>query len=852
MPKKRTRPKLERLEDRITPAIQFQGGPVIAHPELQALYLGADWAGAFGLGDQVVDLFDKLPPPISNVPTTYSEFDVADMVPAFENYLRTLATGPYMDMLTAAGYGVGQGSWAPGTFDPIDLYTAGEFPGQTPASQFFGTNGPDAAANFYAAQGYTSTWLDGSKAPTITDAQIQAEIENNIISGNLVAPDGSQEYVVFLQPGVLTSVGALAYHGSFIDPQFFGTTVIHYTVEPFLDYGNGMYNSGVSNASEYATGIVNPNFLFPLNTGSTSGMGTINPLSAANAGTALDHNMFDLGSQQIYIPTATPPSPNTYLGYDGMTFDMICYGVAHEVAEESTDPEVSVGNPSDPTFNTSNPAWADPITGNEICDSLPPTTGTDVFDAATGQFFYVAKICTQIPESNPAGSYAGENAMVVGPNDYSPASSGFMDNAGNNLLFDRMFDGHVMFKFQAGGAGAWITTDITALTRAPIAVSDVSAVNFNGQPNVFYKGADNHVVDLFADASGWHFQDIMQISGFGFNSQLLQGVPNSYYINFNAAMLTSPPSAVIYRGAIHVFAVDPYGDVEDVYGSPASWQWANVSLAPGYSYPVSGAAINSDPTTTDIFPSRIAATSDGTHLEVVYKDMFDNIQELEFTGSNWVWWNIAQQFFTTTSGFQFFSPLPKFHSGASPTVVDFNGSTYIFYRDVTNTVQEIVHNLNTGQWIHRSLTSLAILPPAGSDPNAYVAGNTLHVIFQTANTGFTGTYGLTGVIGGNIWDATTTNGLNWTRHNLTAGVVGNANFSIWGTPSVIVRGNTIDLFFTDPVEAFLYDNNQFGPLNFGPVGLAAATLDSILAEIQFTPGGAPLFGGFLDPVLNVP
>lgn len=89
-PGRARQPALELLETRDVPTVTYQGGYLLPHVQVQALYLGSDWA---------------------TVPSQ------RQMVRNFDAFLQTIVNSPYMDMLTQAGYMVGRGSAIPGRID---------------------------------------------------------------------------------------------------------------------------------------------------------------------------------------------------------------------------------------------------------------------------------------------------------------------------------------------------------------------------------------------------------------------------------------------------------------------------------------------------------------------------------------------------------------------------------------------------------------------------------------------------------------------------------------------------------------------------------------------------------------
>jgi len=144
----------EHLEGRNLLAVTFHGGQLLPHVETQAVYLGSD----------------------------RSNSTLQSQSAALDQYLGYLVQSPYMDMLTQAGYGVGQGT---------------------------STAGKELNLNI-------------SKTTGITDSQIRADLQSAITSGQLRTPDASRLYVVYVEPGVAIKLGTdssttsfLGYHGAF-------------------------------------------------------------------------------------------------------------------------------------------------------------------------------------------------------------------------------------------------------------------------------------------------------------------------------------------------------------------------------------------------------------------------------------------------------------------------------------------------------------------------------------------------------------------------------------------------------------------------------------------------------------
>jgi hypothetical protein len=155
------RPTLEALEERVTPTVTYHGGSVIPQVQVQALYYGSGWTGS-----------------PSVTPTT------------LDTYLNSVVKSPFMDALTRAGYGVGEGTAVAGYVD-----TTAPLPPITHGSHT--TN-------------------------NLTENVIEQEIVTQINASHLEQPTDSTLYVVYVQPNVaiqlgrsLSTGGLLGYHDDF-------------------------------------------------------------------------------------------------------------------------------------------------------------------------------------------------------------------------------------------------------------------------------------------------------------------------------------------------------------------------------------------------------------------------------------------------------------------------------------------------------------------------------------------------------------------------------------------------------------------------------------------------------------
>jgi hypothetical protein len=159
----------------VTPTITFHGGALLPHVEVQALFLGADWVRSGTYYQQARTL---------------------------SSFLHDLVTGPYMDMLTTAGYGVGRGTVNTASFDPIGL----------------------------------------DKSAVLSDAALQEDVQLAINAGLVKPPNANRLYVVFIEDNIAIGTGDglvsrndfLGYHGAFTGRDGSGhVTDIRYAAIPY-------------------------------------------------------------------------------------------------------------------------------------------------------------------------------------------------------------------------------------------------------------------------------------------------------------------------------------------------------------------------------------------------------------------------------------------------------------------------------------------------------------------------------------------------------------------------------------------------------------------------------------------
>ncbi len=136
---------------------------------------------------------------------------------AIDKYLADIVQSSYMDMMTNAGYGVGRGTASAGVVDDVAL----------------------------------------NKSSTLSDSSIQSYLKSMISAAKVTVPDANRLYVVYVEPGVVVSLGRstsqnsfLGYHGAFSA----NGKDIRYVVLPYPGSPNPSPNSqGIANVIDELT-----------------------------------------------------------------------------------------------------------------------------------------------------------------------------------------------------------------------------------------------------------------------------------------------------------------------------------------------------------------------------------------------------------------------------------------------------------------------------------------------------------------------------------------------------------------------------------------------------------------------
>jgi Pro-kumamolisin, activation domain len=155
------------------------------------------------------------------------------------------------------------------------------------------------------------------------------------------------------------------------------------------------------------------------------------------------------------------------------------------------------------------------------------------------------------------------------------------------------------------GMSGWHYKDLTALTGAPLAQGDPSAVEYGGQLYIFYRDASNHVASISHDPTRhtWTYQDMTAVS----RSPLAKGDPFSIvYPNRMPPLMGNSSMHVLYR------------DVNDQIADIAAWSYQNLTTV------VPGAPLAKGD------PSALVLAG-GDELHVFYPDTNNQVTEVRYS-----------------------------------------------------------------------------------------------------------------------------------------------------------------------------------------------------------------------------
>lgn len=266
---------------------------------------------------------------------------------------------------------------------------------------------------------------------------------------------------------------------------------------------------------------------------------------------------------------------------------------------------------------------------------------------------------------------------------------------GPNEIVTRGSNGHVYLSSYE--ANAWTTSDVTALTGAPVSAGEPFFFDReNSYVSVVYRGTDGHVYELYrrwlsTAWSPWLAGDLTQATG----ATLAAGDPVGIWRD------SSDPSgdfiSVFYRG------VD--GQVNEIYlpityhpnGIPSPWTYGAWTFGvPGQ---LAAAPTASGPP---------ALLTIGQTFSAFYRSSGGHIVELYTSGPQWVAADLG-------------ALLGAPDAAGHPFVVyDWStGAKLVAYRSTSNHVILLACTLATGVWSVSDLTVSARAPATLSDPSVY-------------------------------------------------------------------------------------------------------------------------------------
>jgi Common central domain of tyrosinase/Polyphenol oxidase middle domain len=301
--------------------------------------------------------------------------------------------------------------------------------------------------------------------------------------------------------------------------------------------------------------------------------------------------------------------------------------------------------------------------------------------------------------------------------------AGYVRNADSTQhVVYRGTDGHIYELWwdatQCSQTTCWHWGNLTGSTGAStLAASNPAGYvrNADGTQHVVYRGTDNHIYELWWDATQcsqttcWHWGNLTGSSG---APTLAAGDPAGYVRNADSTQ------HVIYRGTDgHIYEL--WWDGTQC-SQTTCWHWGNLTASSGA------------PTLAGGNPTGYVRNADGTQ-HVIYRGDDDHIYELWWDATQcsqttcWHWGNL-----TASSG------APTLAGGNSiPAgyVLDADGTQHVVYRGADNHIYELWWDATqcsqTTCWHWGNLTGSTGAPAALGEPAGYVlnADGTQHVVY---------------------------------------------------------------------------------------------------------------------------
>lgn len=252
-------------------------------------------------------------------------------------------------------------------------------------------------------------------------------------------------------------------------------------------------------------------------------------------------------------------------------------------------------------------------------------------------------------------------------------------------------------------ADGWHTNNLTISAHDTAkAIDGPSGFTMAGLQQIFFRGTDQHVHELWWDIAGWHPRDLNIATG----CPLALGAPASYGF---AAQSTQHAVYVAVGGGFDV------GPVRELWRDP-SGNWhdgGDLTAITGAPVPATGV------------PAGYAFEGEFTQ-HVFYRGTDGNIHELRWATSTggWHYWGKP----TALAG------APAAEGNPAAYVFDAQGTEHVAYLGVDGHIHEL-WRIAGEAWSHNNLSARTAALPAATDPVAFIDGSsgTQHVAYTSAD-----------------------------------------------------------------------------------------------------------------------
>ncbi len=293
---------------------------------------------------------------------------------------------------------------------------------------------------------------------------------------------------------------------------------------------------------------------------------------------------------------------------------------------------------------------------------------------------------------------------------------------GSEFVVYRGADNHVHQLFATANQAQWSHADLTALTNAPLAIGNPFGY-VKGAQLVVYRGADNDIHQLSNNGTQWAQADLSKLAG----------APPAAGDPFAVSSGPSGRQIVDYRGTNgHVYALYingsglwVYADLTALTNAPLS-AGDPVEYVKGSKQIVSFRAVDNDIhalytinnntawAQTDVSASAQAPLAASDPIGYIFGNQY-----MDYRGTD----NHIHQLFIP--GTQWVTADLTTLAGAPLATGDpfgyVSGSPQVVYKDTNNDIDQL--SGSGTQWAYSNLSTLAGAPASAGDPFAYISGN---------------------------------------------------------------------------------------------------------------------------------